>query len=95
MAGGYGYVCRSGRGAAGRGERQGAPQGWFPLRRAQVVYDHPYRAQMDEALIIDFVNPERGPGARASVELSAYSARSLAQMIAAALEDGERRHGAR
>ena len=76
------------------GSAKGA-QGWFPLRRAQVVYDHPYRAQMDEALIIDFVNPERGPGARVSVELSASSARSLAQMIEAALEDGERRHGSR
>ena len=66
------------------GSAKGA-QGWFPLQRAQVVYDHPFHAQLQEALIIDFVNPERGPGARLSVELSTQSARSLAHLIEAAL----------
>lgn len=70
------------------GSAKGA-KGWFPLRRVQVVYDHPYQAQMEEALIIDFVNPERGPGARVSVELSPSSARTLALMIGAALQDGQ------
>ena len=74
------------------GSAKGA-RGWFPLARAQVVYDHPYQAQMDEALIIDFSNPQRGVGDRVSVELSAASARSLVQMIEAALVDGERAHG--
>ena len=74
------------------GSAKGA-QGWFPLTRAQVAYDHPYQAQMDEALIIDFTNPQRGPGSRVSVELSPASARSLVYMIEAALLDGQRQHG--
>ncbi len=68
--------------------------GWFTVAQAQVVSDHPYRAQMDEALIIDFTNPERGPSARVSVELSGESARALIKAIEAALLDGELRHGA-
>ena len=67
--------------------------GWFPLQRAQAVYDHAFHAQMEEALVLEFVNPSRGAGARVSVELSAASARSLMRIIEAALEDGERRHG--
>ena len=77
--------------AAIEGSGKGA-QGWFPLRRAQAVYDHPYHAQMGDALILDFTNPERGPGARISVELSAVSARSLVRLIEDALEAGERQH---
>jgi hypothetical protein len=74
------------------GSGKGA-KGWFPLQRAQVVYDHPFHAQMEDALLIDFVNPERGAGAKISVELSPDSARELMQMIQAALDDGERQHG--
>ncbi len=62
--------------------------GWFPVRRAQVVLDHPYHAQMEESLIIDFVNPDRGPGARVSVELSEGSAERLAKLIQTALGHG-------
>ena len=76
------------------GSGKGA-RGWFRLRRAQAVYDHPFHAQMEEALIIDLVNPEDGPGARISVELSAESARGLVRMIEAALEAGEHRHAGR
>ena len=73
------------------GSGKGA-KGWFPLQRAQVVYDHPFHADMEEALIIDFVNPKQGPGARISVELSAESARSLVKTIQAALQVGEHQH---
>ena len=73
------------------GSGKGA-QGWFPLHRAQVVYDHPFNAQMDEALMIDFVNPGDGPGARVSVELSVESARSLMHIVQAALDAGEHQH---
>ena len=66
------------------GSGKGA-QGWFPLSRAQVVRDHPYHAQMEESLIVDFVNPARGPGARVSVELSVESAHRLIGVIEAAL----------
>ena len=73
------------------GSGKGA-QGWFPLSRAQVVRDHPYHAQMGESLIVDFVNPERGPGARLSVELSADSARDLVRVIEDALRQGDHSH---
>lgn len=67
-------------------------QGWVPLERAQVVYDHPFHAQMEEALIVDFVNPEQGPGARVSIELSVESARKLVGMIESALPNGRHEH---
>ena len=73
------------------GSAKGA-QGWFSLRRARAVYDHPFHAQMEDALIVDFVNPADGPGARVSIELSADSARGLVRIIEAALEVGQRRH---
>ena len=73
------------------GSAKGA-KGWFTLSQAQVVYDHPFHAQLEEALIMDFVDPARGPGARVSVEISADSARSLMEMIGAALRTGEHRH---
>ena len=73
------------------GSGKGA-RGWFALDRAQVVYDHPFHAQLEDALIIDFVNSAQGPGARVSVEVSARSARRLVQVIESALADGKRRH---
>ncbi len=76
----------------GTGSAKGR-DGWFPLGQVHAVYDHSFHAQTEESLIIDFVNPDRGPGARMSVELSANSARRLIQAIQDALEDGERRHG--
>lgn len=74
------------------GSAKGA-DGWFPLQRVHAVYDHSFHAQTEESLVIDFVNPDRGPSARVSVELSADSANRLLQVIQDALEDGERRHG--
>jgi hypothetical protein len=62
--------------------------GWFPLRQANVSYDHPYRMPLDHALSIDFVNPELGLGARMAVELDPGSARRLAEAILAALRQG-------
>ena len=51
--------------------------GWFPVTRAVVSYDHPNHALLDDAIIVDFVNPDRGPGARAAVELTLESAKAL------------------
>ena len=65
----------SGKGAAG----------WFPVRTASVYFDHPVYAQHEHTLNIDFLAPERGPGARVAVELTAESARALAAAIGAAL----------
>ncbi len=42
---------------------------------ANVYFDHPYHAQLDHALGIDFVNEAAGSPERVVVELSAESAR--------------------
>jgi hypothetical protein len=68
-------VTGSGKGATG----------WFPLSTASVYFDHPVHAQAEHTLNIDFLAPERGPGARVAVELTAASARELAAAILAAL----------
>ncbi len=64
------------------------PGGWFPLRQANVSYDHPSHMPLEHALSIDFVNPDRGVGARIAVELSPESARLLAETILTALQRG-------
>lgn len=66
------------------GSGKGA-SGWFPVRSASVYFDHPVHAQHEHTLNIDFLAPERGPGARVAVELTAESARALAAAIGAAL----------
>lgn len=63
--------------------------GWFPVRQANVSYDHPFNAPMDHALNIDFVNEAQGPGARVAVELDVASARSLVETILAVLEKAD------
>lgn len=61
------------------------PDGWFRLTDASVYFDHPVHAPEEHTLNIDFLNPERGPSARVAVELTATSARALAEAIHAAL----------
>ncbi len=73
------------------GSGKGA-QGWFEVRQAQVAYDHPFNALMDDAVLIDFVNPALGPSARVAVEISPESARELIRLLQAALEAGEHAH---
>jgi hypothetical protein len=68
-------VTGSGKGATG----------WFELTDASVYFDHPVHAQAEHTLNIDFLAPERGPGARVAVELTAASARELVAAIQAAL----------
>ena len=63
--------------------------GWFPVRQANVSYDHPFHAPLEHALNIDFVNEAQGPGARVAVELSVESARNLMQTIQAVLARAE------
>ena len=65
------------------------PNGWFQLRQANVSFDHPFNAQLDHALNIDFVNEELGLEARVAVELSPDSARRLMEAIRNALARGE------
>ena len=33
------------------------PDGWMDIKQANVYFDHPFKAPMDHALIIDFVRP--------------------------------------
>lgn len=68
-----------------QGSAKGA-EGWFPLDRVYVGYDHPVHARLEHALSLDFVNEGRGPGARVAVELTRASARELAERILATLE---------
>jgi hypothetical protein len=69
----------SGKGAAG----------WFPVREANVSFDHPFDAPFEHALNIDFVNEAQGPGARVAVELSLEAARSLVETIQAVIKQAE------
>ena len=68
--------------------------GWFPLRHANVYYDHPFHAPLDHALTIDFVNGGLGPSARVAVELSAQSAMGLVEKIRATVGTAEKALGA-
>lgn len=74
---------------AGSGKGTG---GWFPVSRVNVSFDHPFDADFEHALNIDFVNEALGPAARVAVELSQETARSLAETIlevlAQAAQDG-------
>lgn len=63
--------------------------GWFPVRQANVSYDHPFNAPLEHALNIDFVNEAQGPGARVAVELSVESARTLVETILTVLGRAE------
>jgi hypothetical protein len=67
---------------------QGSGKGvasWFPVTTATVYFDHPQHAAAEHTLNVDFLNPERGPSARLAVELTATSARALAEAILASL----------
>jgi hypothetical protein len=59
--------------------------GWFALSQATVYFDHPQHAAAEHTLNLDFLNPGQGPSARVAVELSAASARALAEAIETAL----------
>lgn len=60
---------------------------WFPVTEAIVYYDHPQHAAAEHTLNLDFRNPARGPSARVAVELTADSARALAEAILASLPE--------
>ena len=72
-------VTGSGKGAAG----------WFPVRQANVGYDHATHAQLAHALLLDFVNPDLGVGARIAVELDLASGKALVAQLQAAIAAAE------
>ena len=63
--------------------------GWFKVTKANVSFDHPFSAQYDHSLNIDFVNDALGLENRVAVELSPESARRLMEAIGTALTRGE------
>lgn len=72
-------ILGSGKGAAG----------WFALTQATVGYDHAIHAPLEHALLIDFVNPDLGPGARVAVEMNLDSGRALLAQLEAAIAAAE------
>lgn len=63
--------------------------GWFTVTNAVVSYDHPHHALLEEAITIDFVNSNLGPGARAAVEITIESAKEFAAALARAIAAAE------
>jgi hypothetical protein len=72
-------VCGAGKGASG----------WFPISKANVGYDHATHSQLDHALLLDFVNPEMGVGARVAVEMDIASGKALIAQLQAAIDEAE------
>ena len=70
------------------------PKGWMRIDTANIYFDHPFHAQLDHTLNIDFVGEAEGGRQRVAVELSAESARALIRKIEAALASGEEVHAA-
>jgi hypothetical protein len=63
--------------------------GWIDLTTAVVSYDHPHHALLEEAIAIDFVNREMGPGARVAVELTLEAAKELSAALGRAIAQAE------
>ena len=70
------------------GSARGVPR-WISVTGANVSYDHPAQAPFDHAVLIDFVNPSDGVGARVAVELSATAALALVRALEQALASPE------
>lgn len=65
-------------------------KGWVNIDTARVYFDHPYHAQIENALAIDFVCEKSGGVDRVAIELSPDAARQLVKTILETLEAGER-----
>ena len=70
------------------GSAQG-PDGWIRVTDASVYFDHPQHAFADHTLNIDLRRPADGPAARVAAELTAASARALAESILRVLDQAE------
>ena len=67
-----------------------ARTGWFPISQANVGFDHATHSQFDHALLLDFVNPDLGAGARVAVEMDIASGKALVAQLQAAIAEAER-----
>jgi hypothetical protein len=65
------------------------PDGWFPVNRATVGYDHTTHSADEHALLIDFTNYDLGLHARVALELDLDSARALTTHLQSAIEQAE------
>jgi hypothetical protein len=63
------------------------PDGWIRVTDATVYFDHPAHALADHTLNVDLRRPDAGPAARVAMELSAESARALADAILRVLDE--------
>ena len=63
------------------------PTGWLRVTDAIVSFDHPAHALADHTLNVDLRRPADGPSARVGIELTAASARELAETILRVLDD--------
>ena len=59
--------------------------GWFPITRATVGYDHATHSRDEHALLIDFTNYDISPSARVAVELDLTSGRALLTQLQSAI----------
>ena len=60
------------------------------LYLANVGYDHATHSQLDHAVLLDFVNPSMGVGARVAVEMDLASGKALVAQLQAAIAEAER-----
>ena len=65
------------------------PDGWFPLTRVSIGYDHATHSEDEHAVLIDFTNYDLGVGARVAVELDLESGRALLEQLRVALDRAE------
>jgi hypothetical protein len=72
-------IAGSGKGAAG----------WFTVSQANVGFDHAAHTQAEHALLVDFVNPDLGAGARIALEMDLASGRALVAQLQAAIAAAE------
>ncbi len=65
------------------------PNGWFPVNRATVAYDHTTHSADEHAVLIDFTNYDLGLDARVALELDLDSGRALLTQLQSAIEQAE------
>ena len=75
------------------GTAKGPGSEWMTVDTANVYYDHPYEAQLDHALCVDFVCEAQGGRERVAIEISRESALELIEKIKVALASGDDAHG--
>jgi hypothetical protein len=64
--------------------------GWFPVTAAVVGFDHATGSAAEHAVLLDFVDPDHGPGARVAVELDLAAGRALLVALEAVLAAADR-----